>query len=82
MFRTLMGLRLLATYALMLGGLTIFMAGYFRARRQMSLPDDDTAPPISTPPPFDRVVFMVVDALRRSVAPRSPTFTLLASCSG
>nr|FAA01290.1 TPA: GPI-ethanolamine phosphate transferase homolog [Colletotrichum incanum] len=58
---------LLAANVLIIASLVVFMAGYFRPQPSLTvalLDEDDTQNSMPGKPPFDKVVFMVVDALR------------------
>jgi ethanolaminephosphotransferase len=52
-------------------GVILFIVGFFRGRPPISKPPAfdvnnlDLAQHVSAPPPFDKVIFMMVDALRR-----------------
>lgn len=70
MGRLRQNLLLLAANLLIILGVLIFMAGYFRARPRMSTEGEvdmqRTASVTSESAPFDKIVFMMIDALRRS----------------
>jgi len=70
MVRLRQSLLLLAANLLIPVGILIFMTGYFRGRPRMLTPAGvDMGEPeraTSKPAPFDKVVFMIVDSLRRS----------------
>jgi ethanolaminephosphotransferase len=59
-------------------GVILFIVGFFRGRPPISkspvfdVNDLDLAQHVSSPPPFDKVIFMMVDALRR--------YDICASC--
>lgn len=64
------GTKLTVTYALSLVGIFIFTVGYLRHEPSIQYEEQDYLPlrhaeHLPKKPPFDRIVFMVVDALRR-----------------
>lgn len=70
MVRLRQNLLLLAANLLIPAGVLVFMTGYFRGRPRMAsrgeVDKGETARATSESAPFDKVVFMMVDALRRS----------------
>ncbi|KAK9445238.1 transferase [Metarhizium brunneum] len=83
------GLLLLASNLMIPLGMLIFMTGLFRSRPRVAQGGDETmhrpapSPYRHNAPPFDKVIFMVVDALRRQVCScRSPAWRISTTDSG
>lgn len=69
---------MLAANLLIPAAVMLFMTGFFRPRMRTRSPvEDDIDETIPSRAPFDKVVFMVIDGLRRSGSspdtPRGPT---------